>query len=94
MLHLSACYSALPAQQKVTPAQIEGAFGKAAGADQKMDKAEFGNLVRGLVEKAGGPKPPHADAAAAPAAAVPTANAAAAADVAPPAAPVVAAPQA
>jgi hypothetical protein len=81
--------------KKVTPAQIEGAFGKAAGTDQKMDKAEFGNLVRGLVEKAGGPKTPHADAAAAAApAAAPAATAAAAADVAPPAAPVVAATQA
>jgi hypothetical protein len=79
--------------KNVTSAQIEGAFGKAAGTDQKMDKAEFGNLVRSLVEKAGGPKTPHADAAAAPAAA-PAATAAAAADAAPPAAHVVAATQA
>jgi hypothetical protein len=77
----------------VTPAQIEGAFGKAAGTDKKMDKPEKGNLDRGLFEKSGGPKTPHAHDAAAPAAA-PAATAAAAADVAPPAAPVVAATQA
>jgi len=52
------------ATQKVTPAQIQGAFGKMAGTDQKMDKAEFGNLIRDLVAKAGGPKTPHATAAA------------------------------
>jgi len=52
------------AGKKVTPEQVQGAFGKMAGTDQKMDKAEFGNLIRDLVAKAGGPKTPHATAAA------------------------------
>lgn len=72
--------------QKVTPEQIQNAFGKMAGTDQKMDKAEFGNLIRDLVAKAGGPKTPHATAAApaADAAAPAAPTTAAAADAAAP----------
>lgn len=35
---------------------IDNAFSKVAGADQKVDKQEFGGAIRGLVEKVGGPK--------------------------------------
>jgi hypothetical protein len=81
--------------KKVTPEQIQTAFGKAAGADQKMDKAEFGNLIKDVVEKAGGPKTAHAATAVDTPAAAPAA-AAAVADAAPavPAAPQPAATQA
>lgn len=75
---LCCCTTTHPHQQKVTPEQIQTAFAKVSGPDQKLDKAEFGNLIRDLVEKAGGPKTPHAPAGpdAATAAAAPTAAAA------------------
>jgi hypothetical protein len=46
--------------KKVTPAQIDAAFSKVSGPDHKLDKNEFGNYIRTLVEKAGGPKTTHA----------------------------------
>lgn len=42
-----------PLGKKVTPQMIDGAFVKAAGADQKMDKQEFARLVHGLLAKVG-----------------------------------------
>lgn len=65
--------------QKVTPAQIDAAFSKVSGPDHKLDKNEFGNYVRTLVEKVGGPKTTHAPTGTTGAAATP-AGAAAAAD--------------
>jgi hypothetical protein len=68
-------------QQKVTDDMIQGVFNKYAGPDKKMDKAEFGNCVAGLVERVGGPKAHTTTATTATHAAAPT-GAAAAADTA------------
>lgn len=71
-----------PLGKKVTPENIDTAFSKVAGADNKISKDEFTGAVYGLVEKAGGPKRPAATGAAAAA----PAGAAAAADARAPAA--------
>jgi hypothetical protein len=70
-----------PLGAKVTDDMIQGVFNKYAGPDKKMDKAEFGNCVAGLVERVGGPKAHTTTATTATHAAAPT-GAAAAADTA------------